>query len=109
MNPGLRSTTYDVNDLFSTSSKELSKKSIRLMTILQNTDNYIIHIYIYYTYYCIYIYIYFYMFGHTPKIYSTYLMFGWSFHVFTVPKAYFLEEQTDFIFTLHLKVQDQKY
>ncbi len=48
------------------------------------------------------------MFGHTPKIYSTYLMFGWSFHVFTVPKAYFLEEQTDFIFTLHLKVQDQK-
>ena len=56
MNPGLRSTTYDVNDLFSTSSKELSKKSIRLMTILQNTDKYIIHIYIY-TYYCIYIFV----------------------------------------------------
>ena len=57
MNPGLRSTTYDVNDLFSTSSKELSKKSIRLMTILQNTDNYIIHIYILYILLYIYIFI----------------------------------------------------
>ena len=123
MNPGLRSTTYDVNDLFSTSDqkREIEKDKTQSWprTLLKSTDIYImiktyIHRYIYINihiyfdnYIRIYIYIdiFFnvYIFGCSPQIYCTYLMFGWFSCLFTMPKAYFVEEQTDFIFALHLK------
>lgn len=97
MNPGLRSTTYDVNDLFSTSDQKRNRKrqntKLTFRTLLQSTDIYImintyVHIYIYlynytgiYTYICCLMCI-LYSFGCSPQIYCTYLMFGWYFHVY---------------------------